>query len=1478
MVRGRFSYLVVFASCIAWTSPAPAVVISEIHYHPPVGEESLEFVEVTNEWNTPIDLGGYAFNDGIRFVFPDGTILESGETLVVAADADAIRRHYGIENVVGNFEGRLDGGGERITLVNYAAVEVDSVRYDDDGKWPVGADGSGHSLVLRRIRSDSSEPENWTQSPELGGNPGRRNFPEDRPPDYDVTVFIDVGEEWKYREGREAFSDPPEAWTTPEFDDGAWESGPSGFGFGDDDDNTVFETMRGEFSSIAIRKRIELTEEEVNAPGEFLFSVLYDDGFCAFVNGEQVTGANCPEEIKWDSSADGSHEAREAELFPIPREALVAGLNTIAIVGYNRSIGGNDFSLAPQFIHRVLVSEDAPPPLEGGFNELFRGDDNEGGWVELFNGGDEEYDLAGFRITTSPDLTGVVLGDDARLSPGEFLVVDAEGTELDLSTEIVQFFLIAETGHVAAAAAFDESPPEAAGLATYSEARYPDGGRIGWITPSPTRGAANVVPREERIVINEIFYHPPEDRVGEFIELYNISDEAVDLGGFRFTRGIDLEFPPGTSIGPGEYIVAAEDAQILADHYDVRTPYEYEGRLADRGENVRLVDALGNLVDEVRYHDGGRWSLWADGRGSSLELADPRSDNDFAGAWRASDESEKASWEELSYTVDEYVPAGESELHILLVERGICHIDDVSITRAEGGDNVIRNPGFEEDTAGWRIEGTHVDSVRITEDRHSGEASLRLVATGKGDSTCNRIETDTSPRLTRGAYDVSLWARWQAGSSLLVLHGEFAPGPWFGTRDVNMSNNSLGARLRLTVPRNLGTPGAENTARRILRETTGDDNLGPTIDSVVHSPPSPAELERVRVTARIADPDGIAMARVVFRLDSSQAEDQFAELFDDGEHGDGAPGDGLYAATLPGFDTRARVVFAIEAEDTKGAVTSFPGESPSWCTFRVDGRRPTALQIIQSADSVRELARRPLHSNDLVDATVVFDDSEVYYNVGLRYRGSPWGRPQRASYRVRFAKDRPLGERKGAINVSNRDTNDGVAYGLIGRAGVPGSPAPVPDYDYMPTFINGASFQVPGVFDPVDRDFIEKWYGGDAADGAVVLKGNGRLRFSDACQRTGWDEATLLHMDTSSENYRFYWFHSVNQTADQWEPFMELTRVLDSRETPEEEFEEKVGTVLDTESFFRVLGSRILMNDGDALFVGNGHNGYMTWNPVTGLWGHLAFDMGGGLRNGNVSLLGVRDRSVRRLLNNPRQQRLYYRVIDDIVSRYWSASAGPWLTALQSSPARRGTTLLAIVRQSSDRAKGALRRVVNVDFEILTGDGEPIVSEEPTILLTGQASVQVTTFLVSRNDGDPIEFDPTFTTRGRPNRWEHEFALPDPANRFTFIGLSDSGELLASTTVEVSSMAAPQFVRGDVDGNGSLNVSDPIRTLLHLFVGQEIACRDAADVDDDESLNISDAILLLEYIFRDGTPPAPPFPELGPDSEGEDALGCSSGV
>jgi hypothetical protein len=84
----------------------------------------------------------------------------------------------------------------------------------------------------------------------------------------------------------------------------------------------------------------------------------------------------------------------------------------------------------------------------------------------------------------------------------------------------------------------------------------PDG-RWGFPT-SETPGGANVVTVTDAIVINEIFYHAPGTSQEQWVELYNKGSAAVDVSLWRFSDGIDYQFPAATPpIPAGGFAVVA---------------------------------------------------------------------------------------------------------------------------------------------------------------------------------------------------------------------------------------------------------------------------------------------------------------------------------------------------------------------------------------------------------------------------------------------------------------------------------------------------------------------------------------------------------------------------------------------------------------------------------------------------------------------------------------------------------------------------------------------------------------------------------------------------------------------------------------------------------------------------------------------------------------------------------------------------------
>lgn len=89
-------------------------------------------------------------------------------------------------------------------------------------------------------------------------------------------------------------------------------------------------------------------------------------------------------------------------------------------------------------------------------------------------------------------------------------------------------------------------------------------------------------------------------------------------------------------------------------------------------------------------------------------------------------------------------------------------------------------------------------------------------------------------------------------------------------------------------------------------------------------------------------------------------------------------------------------------------------------------------------------------------------------------------------------------------------------------------------------------------------------------------------------------------------------------------------------------------------------------------------------------------------------------------------------------------------------------------------------------------------------------------------------------------------------------------------TCSLQLCATYPFVRGSLNGDLAVDVSDTVFLLASLFRGSEpLGCRRAGDVNGDDSVNVSDAVYLLNHLFKSGAPPVAPYPACGfPPSPG----------
>ena len=153
------------------------LALTEIMYHPPdvgvTNSDEFEFLELKNTGTNVLNLSGLIFSD-INFTFTNGTLLRPGQFFVLARNATAFASKYPGVSLNGLYTGKLDNGGEPLSLLHALGAKIFGVTYDDTAPWPVTPDGSGFSLVPKApgLSQAPDQGSAWRASANVGGSPG----------------------------------------------------------------------------------------------------------------------------------------------------------------------------------------------------------------------------------------------------------------------------------------------------------------------------------------------------------------------------------------------------------------------------------------------------------------------------------------------------------------------------------------------------------------------------------------------------------------------------------------------------------------------------------------------------------------------------------------------------------------------------------------------------------------------------------------------------------------------------------------------------------------------------------------------------------------------------------------------------------------------------------------------------------------------------------------------------------------------------------------------------------------------------------------------------------------------------------------------------------------------------------------------------------------------------------------------------------
>ena len=166
-------------------------------------------------------------------------------------------------------------------------------------------------------------------------------------------------------------------------------------------------------------------------------------------------------------------------------------------------------------------------------------------------------------------------------------------------------------------------------------------------TANSARLGLPVDPSLSDVVINEILFDPKSNG-SDYVEFYNVSSKIVDASKLyvanrnssNMISSIKQISSTPVYIFPGDYLVITEDLASLEMDYLVRDPgavillSSLPSYPDDEGD-ILLLNAQGNIVDEVKYSGGWHFKLIDNPEGVSLERIDPSGSSQDPANWHS---------------------------------------------------------------------------------------------------------------------------------------------------------------------------------------------------------------------------------------------------------------------------------------------------------------------------------------------------------------------------------------------------------------------------------------------------------------------------------------------------------------------------------------------------------------------------------------------------------------------------------------------------------------------------------------------------------------------------------------------------------------------------------------------------------------------------------------------------------------------------
>lgn len=418
-----------------------------------------------------------------------------------------------------------------------------------------------------------------------------------------------------------------------------------------------------------------------------------------------------------------------------------------------------------------------------------------------------------------------------------------------------------------------------------------------------------------------------------------------------------------------------------------------------------------------------------------------------------------------------------------------------------------------------------------------------------------------------------------------------------------------------------GTPGVwnENSIQKPV----------PIVYNVRQTPTVPSSSQSVQITCQVIHVRPIEKVILWYKLESG-LNYETVELRDDGMSGDGIALDGIYGTSILPQPNGTIVEFAIEASAPEAERGWFPlGGLQQSAIYLVDDSIyeppfPLYRIVMRKADE-NTLRSRSASSNVELPASFIYRD-EIWYNVGLRFRGKGSRGREPKSYRVNFTNVRYMGSiRKLNLNAIE------VYHQFVGLECFKFLHMPCPEKQFVSLAFNQVFIPNYIQVERTDQYMMARLFGDGSGN---VYRG---IEHGD--------------FDYRGEDFNRYRANYEKQTNEREGDYSDIVRLCYAfSNTSDEEFVEALSREINIQQWVRWFAIKEILNDREGgIYLDRGDDYYIYRKPLDGLFYLLPWDMDTVLVTPIDSIHQHRIPAIQRLLRHPDLARFYYAELYNIL-------------------------------------------------------------------------------------------------------------------------------------------------------------------------------------------------------------------------------------